>query len=477
MLNVVQFPAGRQVPSNVEAEQGILGAILTSNRAYERVGGLLRPEHFYDPVHGRIYEAAERLIAEGRVADPVTLHHTFNHDPALAHVGGAGYLAELVGSVVSLVNAEHYAKVVRDCALRRRLVDLGTEVATLATGADPDTAPADIIGRAETELFRLAETGTAAKPRRSYDFAREYLRDVVAAQEAPDGLVGLSTGLRDLDAVVGGLRGPDLIIIAGRPGMGKTSLAKGISRHVADRGGRPLFVSQEMSGKQLVARDIADVTGISVQDQRRGKLSPDEMRRIFEAVEAMVDVREFIEETPSLSIAAVRSIARRHKRRHGLDLLVVDYLQLLSGLGGDGRPENRVQEISTISRGLKAIAKELDVPVIALSQLSRAVEGREDKRPKLSDLRESGSIEADADMVWFPFRLEYYLGKEEPVRRSDESGDRFAERHLGWINAMAECQGRAEIIIAKFREGDTASIPVAFDGARTRFSDLYRGGR
>jgi replicative DNA helicase len=477
MLNVVQFPTNREAPRNEEAEQGILGALLTSNRVHEKVAGFLKAEHFYDPVHQRIYEAICRLIDRGTVADAVTLRQYFENDPSLAGVGGAGYLAELQGGVVSLIGSEHYARTVHDLAMRRRLVDVGADIIAASTSPDTEVKPGDIIGRAETELFRLAETGTAAKPRRSYEFAREYLRDVIAAQESPDGLVGLSTGLRDLDAVVGGLRGPDLIIIAGRPGMGKTSLAKGISRHVADRGGRPLFVSQEMSGKQLVARDIADITGISVQDQRRGKLSPDEMRRIFEAVEAMADVREFIEETPSLSIAAVRSIARRHKRRHGLDLLVVDYLQLLNGLGGDGRPENRVQEISTISRGLKAVAKELDIPVIALSQLSRGVEGREDKRPKLSDLRESGSIEADADMVWFPFRLEYYLGKEEPVRRSDESGDRFAERHLGWINAMAECQGRAEIIIAKFREGDPASIPVAFDGTRTRFFDLHRGGR
>lgn len=392
MLNVIPFPgslrdlADRENPRNEEAEQGILGALLASNRVHEKVAGFLKPEHFYDPVHQRIYEAIGRLIDRGGVADAVTLRQYFENDPALAGVGGAGYLAELQGCVVSLIGSEHYARTVHDLAMRRRLVDVAADMIATATSPDTEVRPADVIASAEMELFRLAETGTSPKPRRMSEFADEHLADILAAQEAPGGIVGLSTGLVDLDEALRGLKAPDLIIIAGRPAMGKSALALNISSSVARKDGKPLFISEEMSGKQLAARMIADLTGISVQDQF-GRLEPAQLRDISNATEALRGMEQWVEETPALSIAKVRSIARRHKLQHGLDLLTVDYLQLLNG-GDVGRQGNRTQEIDAISQGLKAIAKELHVPVIALSQLSRAVESREDKRPRMSDLRE-----------------------------------------------------------------------------------------
>lgn len=474
--NVIRFPMNREVPYNADAEHGLLGALLRNNRAHEKIAGFLKGEHFYDPAHGRIYEVASRLIGRGQLADEVTLKRFFEADPALEHVGGASYLAELSASVISTINVEHYASVIRDCALRRRLIDIGTDMIGRAVAQDLDTHAADVITATEMQLFELAETGSSAKPRKLFEFMREHVADIEEAQSAPDGLVGLTTGLIDLDAVLRGIKAPDLIIIAGRPAMGKSALAWNMCCSITGAGGKPLFISEEMSGKQLAARTVADMTGISVQDQL-GKLEPQQMAAIRGAMEFIRESNLWIEETPNLSIATVRSMARRHKRQHGLDLLVVDYLQLLNASGGDGRPENRVQEISAISRGLKAIAKELNIPVIALSQLSRAVESREDKRPKLSDLRESGSIEQDADIVIFPFRLEYYLAKEEPVQRDGENRDKFHERHSQWMNALEECAGTAEIIIAKFRQGATDSVKVAFEGVKTRFFDLARGVR
>jgi replicative DNA helicase len=473
--NVHYLPAPRAIPYNAEAEMGLLGAILTTNKAMERVVGFLKAEHFYDPLHALIFEAAAKIIDKGGVVDPVTLGGHFSGDAAFDTVGGSGYLGELAGSVVSIVNAEHYGKLIFECAKRRRLMDVGHDLLVRASISDLSVTADDVLSTTENQLFELAETGSTSKPRKLIEFVNEHLDDVRDAQSAPDGIVGLTTGLFDLDAKLKGLKAPDLIVLAGRPAMGKTALALNIAKSVSyDRRkrGKPLFISEEMSGKQLAARLISDLTGISVQDQF-SKLEPQQLRQIAEAKELLRDADLWIEDTPNLSVAKVRSMARRHKRRYGLDLLIVDYLQLLNG--GETRFGNRTEEVSIISRGLKAIAKELHVPVIALSQLSRAVEQREDKRPVLSDLRESGSIEQDADIILFPFRLEYYLAKEEPIRRDNETDDKFALRRKAWFDGLEECAGKAEVIIAKFRQGATDSVKVGFDGARTRFYDLQRG--
>jgi len=473
--NVVQFPAQvREVPHNIEAEHGVLGAILASNRAYERVGAFLRPEHFYDPVHGRIFEAAASVIDRGGVADPVTLLGQFRDDPALAAVGGAGYLADLAASVVSVRNVEHYGRIVRDCALRRELIEAGLDLIARASSVSPDDAGAGargVVEETECRLFGLAEDGTAgAGPRRLAEFVDAHVKNVYAAQDAPGGIVGLRTGLVDLDRELRGLKPGALVIIAGRPSMGKTALALNIAHQVSKDGGTPLFVSEEMPGEDLAARLVADLTGIPVQDQF-SRLDPGQFRRIEDARHQLSESGLWIDDTPSLTIARLRTVARRHKRQHGLSAVFVDYLQLLHG---GGRAENRVQEISAISRGLKEIAKELHVPVIALSQLSRAVENREDKRPMLSDLRESGSIEQDADIVVFPYRAEYYVSRAEPVRGANQDEETYRQRHQEWLNLLEEVSGTAEIIIAKFRQGGATSVKVAFDGARTKFSDLYR---
>lgn len=473
--NVHYLGPRREVPYSAEAEQGLLGAILRVNKCVERVVGFLKSEHFYDPIHATIYETACKLIDRGGVADPVSMGQFFDDDREFEKVGGGGYLAELAGSVVSISNAEHYGKIISDCAMRRRLMDVAHDLLVNASTLDPNVQAEDVLSIAENHLFELGETGTTAKPRKLIEFVNEHLEDIREAQTAPDGIVGLTTGLFDLDAVLRGLKAPDLIIIAGRPAMGKTALALNIAKSVSccDRKrGKPLFISEEMSGKQLASRWIADLTGITVQDQL-GKLEPQQLRQIAEAKELLRETDLWIEDTPNLSIAKVRAMARRHKRRYGLDLVIVDYLQLLNA--GETRFGNRTEEVSVISRGLKAIAKELHVPVIALSQLSRAVEQREDKRPQLSDLRESGSIEQDADIILFPFRLEYYLAKEEPMRRDNETEEKFHERRRTWFDALEQCAGQAEMIIAKFRQGATTSVRVGFDGARTRFYDLQRG--
>jgi replicative DNA helicase len=473
--NVIRFPAqAREVPHNIEAEHGVLGAILAGNRAYERVGGFLRPDHFYDPVHGRIYAAAAAVIDRGGVADPVTLRGAFRDDPALAAVGGAGYLADLAASVVSVRNAEHYGRLVVDCAMRRELIEAGLDLIARASSASPDDAGAGargVVEETESRLFGLAEDGAAGGgPRPVAEFVDAHVKNVYAAQDAPDGIVGLRTGLIDLDRELRGLKPGALVIIAGRPSMGKTALALNVAHQVAKDGGSPLFVSEEMPGEELAARLVADLTGIPVQEQF-SRLTPEQFRQVEDARHQLSGSGLWIDDTPSLTIARLRTVARRHKRRHGLSALFVDYLQLLHG---GGKHENRVQEISTISRGLKEIAKELHVPVIALSQLSRAVESREDKRPMLSDLRESGSIEQDADIVVFPYRAEYYVARQEPVRGANQRDEDFAEKRQQWINLLEEVSGTAEIIIAKFRQGSATSVKVAFDGARTKFSDLYR---
>ena len=418
----------RDPPVNIEAEQALLGAILANNAAYERVAEFLLPEHFADPVHSRIFEACGKLLDQSRLANAVTLKNLFEQSDELTDVGGAQYLAQLQGSYVSIINARDYARTIHDLSLRRQLITVGDDMVNDAFDYDPELSAMSQIEKAEMNLFSLAERGQTEGGLKSFRVAiTETIEMAEAAFRRDSHTTGVPTGFRDVDSLLGGLHKSDLIIVAARPSMGKTSFATNIAYNVAtsrrreqDPAGNDIespevvaFFSMEMSTEQLATRIISDITAVRSDSIRRGEIREEEFDRLFEASRELHSLPLFIDDTPALTIPALRTRARRLKRQQGLSLIVVDYLQLMQSTLR-GRSDNRVQEVSEITRGLKAIAKELDVPVIALSQLSRATEQREDKRPQLSDLRESGSIEQDADVVIFLFREEYYLARETP---------------------------------------------------------------
>ncbi len=469
----------REPPHNLEAEQGLLGAILVNNRAFEQVGEYLTAEQFADPAHGRIFEACGKLIERGQIANPVTLKPLFDQDEALSEVGGAQYLVRLAASVVTVINAEDYGRAIRDAHIRRQLIDLGEDIVNDAYTQDLETPATEQIEIAEGKLFSLAENGSSEGGFRPFKEAlTESVRMAEAAFKRDGGLAGVATGFKDLDRQLGGLHPSDLLILAGRPAMGKTALVTNIAFHVATSqpvkdGQRPVvaFFSLEMSAEQLAARVLSETTEISSEKIRRGELSNDDFQKLVQSSQELETAPLFIDDTPAITISAMRTRARRLKRQQGLSLIVVDYLQLMRPAAGQ-RPENRVQEISSITQGLKAIAKELDVPVVALSQLSRAVEQREDKRPVLADLRESGSIEQDADVVMFVFREEYYLAKAEPVQRAEESDDKYHERVDQWQERCNKAYGKAEVIIGKQRHGPTGTVTMHFHGPTTKFSDF-----
>ncbi|MCB9990005.1 MAG: replicative DNA helicase [Rhodospirillales bacterium] len=464
----------RMLPHNLEAEQGLLGAMLVDNRAIERIGDFLKPEHFFAPAHQRIFQAITKLIDRGQTASPVTLKSYFETDEDLTHVGGAEYLADLAASVVTVINASDYAQSIYDLHLRRELITLGEDIVNESFSHTLDKDANNTIETAEARLFSLAETGDV---RGGFVTLKDSVLTAIdiaeVAYKTEGHVTGATTGLRDLDAKLGGLHPSDLLILAARPSMGKTSLAVNIafnaSKAYAQTGGKEGaivgFFSLEMSSDQLATRILADQSGISGDNIRKGNIQENDFRRFVEASQQLAQVPLYIDDTPALSISAVRTRARRLKRQHGLGLIVVDYLQLLQGTGSRQGTENRVLEISEITRGLKAIAKELHIPVIALSQLSRAVEQREDKRPMLSDLRESGSIEQDADVVMFIYRDEYYLGRAQPDM---EDTEKFAK----WQEKMDRALNKAEIIISKQRHGPIGTVLTFFDSNVTRFSDL-----
>ncbi len=469
------------LPHNIEAEQALLGALLVNNDCYDRVAAVVQAEHFYEPVHQRIFEVASNRIQKNALASPVTLKAFFEDDAGLAELGGPAYLARLAGAAISLFAARDYAQLVYDLAIRRDLIQLGQEIAQKATRMDMDSEPRDQIVEAEQALYQLGEQGKVDKGFQSFlRAATDAVKVANAAYQRDGGLAGLSTGLSDLDQKLGGLHPSDLLILAGRPSMGKTSLATNIAFNIARsyrRGIRPDgsegavdggvvgFFSLEMSAEQLAARVLSEASRVPSDRIRRGDLTEDEMRRFIEAAKALESCPLYIDDTPALPISTLAARARRLKRQHGLDALFVDYLQLAKA--ASNRSEGRVQEVSEITQGLKAIAKELNVPVIALSQLSRQVESREDKRPQLSDLRESGSIEQDADVVMFVFREEYYKEREKP-------GDHDIEAMMKWKDAMSALHGRAEVVIGKQRHGPIGSVDLAFEGEFTRFSNLVK---
>ena len=479
----------RQPPHNLEAEQALLGAILVNNEAAQKVQGFLMPEHFFEPVHGRIFESVLKLLDKNQIADPVKLKPYFEHDEALADVGGAQYLVRLAASAATIINAEDYGRTIYDLATRRSLIQIGEGIVIDAYDAPIDSEASEQISDAEKQLFDLAELGQAESGAQSFSRAlRTAVENIESAYKDPDSLSGITTGLTQLNNQIGGLHPSDLVILAGRPAMGKTALATNIAFNAAKRwdddkqAGRDLerskgavvcFYSLEMSADQLAARILSDRANLHYQGpdpiqshaMRQGKLTEEQFQAIAHASIELEDMPLFIDDTPALTIAALRTRARRLKRQHNLGLVVVDYLQLLRGSGKGTASENRVQEISEITRGIKGLAKELHVPVIALSQLSRLVEQRENKRPMLSDLRESGSIEQDADMVMFVFREEYYKEKEEPSMSE-------ADKHALWQAEMANLYGKAEVIIGKQRHGPVGTVKLAFKKEVTRFTDL-----
>jgi replicative DNA helicase len=474
-------------PSNLAAEQALLGALLANNKAFERVGEYLAPDHFADPVHGRIFHAIKRRVEAGQLADAVTLRAEFEHSGLLDEVGGPAYLAQLLSAMVGVINAGEYGQVIYDAWLRRQLVDLGEVVVNRAFGSEAELDAKGQLESAEQALFELAKEGGAGEGG-FLTFERALTIAVQHAEKAfttPGGVSGLATGLRDLDTKTGGLHPSDLLIIAGRPGMGKTALATKIafgaaksvlrSAQEADpnavpKGGVALF-SLEMSADQLATRLLAEESRISGDRIRRGEISQRDFDRFLEVSRELASLPLHIDDTPAISISALRTRCRRLQRTKGLDLIVVDYLQLMRPAAGT-RPESRVLEISMITQGLKALAKELSVPVIALSQLSRAVESREDKRPQLSDLRESGSIEQDADVVMFVYRDEYYLMQRAPKELSFDNAEKFQGAVDKWQKDMEMAHNKAELIIAKQRHGPTGTIKLFFEAEFTRFGDL-----
>lgn len=467
------------LPHNVEAEQQLLGAILTSNDVYDRISSLVKPEHFFDPVHQRIYERASARIQKNALASPVTLKPFFEDDEGLKELGGPAYLVRLAGAAISAYAARDYAQMIYDLAVRRELIGLGRDIAARAAKVEVDSEPKDQIIDAEQKLYKLGEQGVAERGFQSFLKAVTDAVNVAnAAYQRDGGLSGISTGLVDLDKKLGGLNPSDLLILAGRPSMGKTSLATNIAFNIAKahrrgrlpdggegsiEGGVVGFFSLEMSAEQLAARILSEASEIPSEQIRRGDMSEGEFRRFVEAAKSLESCPLYIDDTPALPISQVAARARRLKRTHGLDVLIIDYLQLLKG----SSKENRVQEVSEITQGLKAIAKELNIPVIALSQLSRQVESREDKRPQLSDLRESGSIEQDADVVMFVYRDEYYKEREKP-------GDHELEKMAQWQSVMEQVHGKAEVIIGKQRHGPIGTVELAFEGQFTRFSNLAK---
>ncbi len=469
----------REAPHNIEAEQELLGAILINNEAADRITHFLSEEHFFDPLHARIYETALRFIQSGKQATPITLKTYFENEEPLSELTVPQYLGRLAANATSIINVADYAHTIYELFIRRSLINIGETMVNTAYDTPIDNPPEEQIGYTEQQLYNLAEKGKYGSGFSPFKDAvtaaiemanNAYLRD--------GGLSGTASGLTDLDRKMGGLQRSDLIILAGRPSMGKTALATNIAFHMANAhrtetqpdgsektvdGAVVGFFSLEMSSEQLATRIISEQAEIPSEKIRRGMIDENDFRKLVDVAQRLNDLPLYIDETGGISIAQLAARARRLKRQKNLDVIIVDYLQLLTG--SKRTSEGRVQEVSEITTSLKALAKELSIPVIALSQLSRQVEQRDDKRPQLSDLRESGSIEQDADVVMFVYREEYYVSRRQPSETA-------VEDTVKWQDEMAQVEGKAEVIIGKQRHGPTGTVKLAFNGNFTRFSDL-----
>lgn len=478
-LEAAETSVYREAPNNIEAEQALLGAVLVNNDAFYRVSDFLKPSHFYEPLHRKIFEVTGELVRMGKTANPVTIKTFLPAEEKVGEMTVAQYLARIAAEAVTVINAADYGRAIYDLAIRRALITVGEDMVNIAYDAPVDMAPSDQIEDAERRLFELAETGRYDGGFESFNDAVKTAVDMANAAYMRDGhLSGVATGLRDMDKRMGGLQRSDLVVLAGRPGMGKTSLATNIAFHIAEayepaqqadgsfeakNGGVVGFFSLEMSSEQLATRIISEQTEIPSSKIRRGEITETDFEKLVACSQMMQKIPLYIDQTGGISIAQLAARARRLKRQRGLDVIIIDYIQLMTGTSARAA-QNRVQEITEITTGLKALAKELSVPIIALSQLSRQVESRDDKRPQLSDLRESGSIEQDADVVLFVYREEYYLKNREPKPGTEE--------YIKWETEMNEMRGKAEVIVAKQRHGPTGTVSLGFHGEFTRFSDL-----
>jgi replicative DNA helicase len=484
----------RAPPVNLEAETQLLGALLINNRVFDLVAEFLRPEHFAEEVHGRIFDVCSQLIGRGQIANSTTLKNFFEQDASLAEVGGAAYLGRIAGAVATVINARDHGRIIQDLYLRRQLIAVGEDIVARAHAHDLDTTAVEIAARASADLDNATSGVTEeTEPRFISHYYQAALEAADAAWKSPDHTTGLTWGNVRLDKKTGGLHDGDLVIVAGRPSMGKSSLLRGVMRANAARwqsyarrnedvprdqrpeptkadGGPVLLFTPEMSGKQQAQMDIAAQLGISSDRQRKGDFQPHEFNQMTHWAMEENDLPILMDETPSLTLAQLRQRARRAKRRHNIVLIGVDYLQLLTiDQRSDRKYDGRVQELTAITRGLKTLARSLGIPVVVLSQLSREVERREDKRPQLADLRESGSIEQDADVIGMIYRDEYYLEREEPQRRSTERQDAFDARFKTWADALDKCRGMAEVFFAKQRMGPIGKTVLGFDAERAKF--------
>ena len=476
----------RMPPQSLEAEQALLGAILTNNRAMEKVNEFLKPEHFASPIHGKVYKACQTLMERGRLADPITLKDYFSGEGALEEIGGFDYLTRLAASSTTTINAKDYGTQIFDRYMRRQLISLGTDVVNDAFEVSLENSAVKQIETAEKMLYDLANEGELeGGPKPLSEGLMQLLTTTQEAMANPNGLGGVPTGLTDLDALLGGLRNSNLIILAGRPAMGKTALATCIAANVAQHFKEEnkknvekksvAFFSLEMSAAELAGRIASNYMQIEGHRISSGKITATEFEKLAETLKDVEDLPLLVDETPGVTVTAIKNRARRMKRdkSQGLGLIIIDYLQLIQE---SGRAENRVQALSEMTRTLKIMAKELDVPVIVLSQLSRLVESRDNKRPQLSDLRESGSIEQDADIVMFVFREAYYLQNEQPVQKERETNEAFQKRCQEWEQKKIDLEKQAEAIVAKQRHGSTGTARLYFDGKYTFFGNLAKEG-
>ena len=469
LLSKDKSKISREAPMNIGAEQALLGAIISNNLALEKVENFLEPEHFSSKINGLIFKTLKKLISNDQIADLNTLKVFLENDPDFISNGGISYLLKISENSISIINSKQYGELIYDLFIRRKLIDVGTDLINGSYDHYEDQNSNIIIEKTESDLYNLTNDGDSQKGPKQFDDILSLTIDYAEkAYKKSDEVVGLKTGLNDFDKKIGGLHKSDLIIIAGRPSMGKTAFATNIASNICnkkinEKKTNVLFFSLEMSSEQLATRVLSEISQISSEGIRTGNLSKTDFEKIIKASEKLKELSLFIDDSPALTISSIRTRSRRLKRKHGLDLIIIDYLQLISG-ESKNLNDNRVKEISDITRGLKAIAKELNIPVIALSQLSRKVEEREEKRPQLADLRESGSIEQDADLVVFLYREEYYLARTEPPEGT--------EKHVMWTSKMEKVHNIAEAIVAKHRHGPISRVKLHFNSTNTKFSDL-----
>ena len=482
LLSENQTNTVNKMPQNIEAEQSLIGSILFDNKVMEDLPTNFASRHFFDPLHSSIFEACVSLTDNGRLADPVTLKGYLKDDVSLRDIDIEQYLLDLREGTLSLSKAKFYADELRNCYIRRSLIRIGDDLIDRSINPSIEISPDQEISNTEEQLYNLAEKDQVnSGPIDFKTVLGKATNQINEAYQRKGSLSGVDTGFSGLNRQLGGLNKSDLLVLAGRPAMGKTALATNIGFNAAknskeENNQSVLIFSLEMSAEQLAQRILAEQSTIDSHKLRNGDISEKEFSDLVSTQNEIMNLPFFIDDTPAISVGQIASRARRLKRTNGLALIIIDYIQLIQGTKAS-EAQGRVQEVSSITRGLKSLAKELDVPILALSQLSRAVEQREDKRPILADLRESGSIEQDADVVMFVYREEYYLDKSEPTQRDNENQENFNERFLRWQDRRNLAEGKAEIIISKQRHGPTGIIQVQFEAKYTRFMDLVQDDR